>query len=229
VSVSVSLTRGFALPGSQVGVHVSGEHDRGVGRKVRFAIELHVIDTEARRVRLLEQAVVLSDVPAPYLRHADGERADVRWAELFMARLPEDAPAYYRLQAIVGEAGSTHRRTEFITVIEQCLDAVVTVGPASVKPGAELSYTVENRGPGPVLVGTEYRVARLDDGRWTDGPPVDRAFAAVAHVVGPGARRPFTMHVPDAAPAGRYRVITRVDAVGTPLARDISGDFEISV
>jgi hypothetical protein len=87
---------------------------------------------------------------------------------------------------------------------------------------------VTNQGPGPLAIGEQYRLDRLERADWR-AFPTGRAFTSIGYELSPGHMREFALAVPDAAPEGRYRVTKDVTAIGTPLSRRLAASFQIVV
>jgi hypothetical protein len=98
--LSVSGADCFALPGAAISVEALGGIGAGVQGELRFVMQLHAVDSQARPLHLLEEVAVCRSVPPRYRPSRDGTRRHLQQAKLLTRRLPVEA-AYYRLTTTV--------------------------------------------------------------------------------------------------------------------------------
>jgi hypothetical protein len=91
------------------------------------------------------------------------------------------------------------------------LAATLEVLTPHVAPGDALSYRIVNTGSVGLICGLAYSLERESDAGWVLMNP-DMPFRAIGFRVRPGESRKLQAVIPGDAPAGRYRITTRVNS-----------------
>jgi len=210
----VSSAWGVQAPGAWIGAHANAV-DAPIAGEFEFGVRVDEIDAAGKLISVLEQHRVHAPLSTDEL-------------VLFDSRLPDRAPALYRITiTVLGQGFSAVRRT-YLTVPDQVLQADLMPARNHARAGETLAFTLINDGPTSLFFGVDYRLQRhAGAGTWT-GCNVEHVWTLVGHHLAPGHR--FEQHavLPDRAPPGRYRIRKNVSAVGTNLQRTLDFEFDIT-
>jgi hypothetical protein len=186
---------GTHAPGAELGFTI-GLHAGVAAIHRRFAWVLAVDGRELAR----EEARV----------GAISARRPVRLA----VRLPDDAPADYRLALEIDG-----RALEWpVRVPEQRIEARFVCVPDRVRRGDRLTATLHNTGPSELFFGASFGIERREGERWTSVDPFDGdesiAWPAIGYGLRRGGESELIIDVPRLTEPGLHRVVKCVSACG---------------
>lgn len=132
--------------------------------------------------------------------------------------LPDYAPAWYRIRTVVTRSGEVLAEDEkYIAVPEQRVQVALSPVRQSARPGERFPFIIENVGPTPLTLGTDYNLSRHDPAGWTR-VNVETGWELPEFMIPVGGRREDIALIPPDAPAGTYRISKAFKGVGTHVA-----------
>ena len=145
-------------------------------------------------------------------------------------QLPEDAPATYRIGAMIwsGRSELMDHVTGWVQTIivpEQRLNAYMFLDKEEYDRFDDIILTIENNGTSEITYGTPYWYQKYVDGEWTD-VPWNRGWVDILILHPPMTNSSETLDHPYFS-SGRYRVCKEVARTGTDIRKGLKAEFTI--
>jgi len=138
-------------------------------------------------------------------------------------------PRFYRLSVEFHGAGDTETFVyrEYFRVVARRVDLRLVLSSASMRPGEELVWRLENFGSTSVVYGLDYRIDRHDGNGWVEDPISPTGFPWVGFMMGAGAAsRCQSLRLPDTMQPGRYRLV-KTAGIGLRAGREFAVEFHV--